>query len=97
MVPELFPLPQVPSVGAQLFTEEVFLSFLLPKLGFCPLVLNRNTEFWVKEEKSSPYCLARQRRPQQANALKTVPYIEKYCREFYSKKKKNRFLDKNQG
>ena len=27
---------------------------LLPKLGSCPLVLNRNskTEFWVKEEKN---------------------------------------------
>ena len=48
---------------------------LLLKLGLCPPVPNRNaeTEFWVKEEKSSVYCFARERRSQQANALKTVP------------------------
>ena len=48
---------------------------LLLKLGLRPLVLNRysETEFWVKEkEKDSFYGFARQRRPQQANALNTV-------------------------
>ena len=57
---------------------------LLPKLGLCPPLLKRNTEteFWVKEEKNSFYCFARQRRPQQASALKTAPPLEKNRREF---------------
>ena len=40
-------------------------------------------------EKNHFYCFARQRRPQQANAFKTVPSIGKNCRDFYSKKEKN--------
>ena len=37
------------------------LSCLLPELSLCSLVLNRNSEFWVKEKKW-PYCFARERR-----------------------------------
>ena len=50
---------------------------MLLKLGLCPQMLNRNTEteFWIREKKSSSYCFARQRRPQQGNALKTVSSI----------------------
>ena len=48
-------------------------------------------------EKKKHYCFAKPRRPQQANALKTGPSIERYFREFYSKKEKNMFSDKNQG
>ena len=75
--------------------KPTFEPILLPKLGLCPLVPDRNveTEFWVKE-KDSFYCFARQRRLRQANALKTVPFIGKNCGEFYSKKEKNRFEDK---
>ena len=32
------------------------------------------TEFWVKEKKIF-YCFSRQRRPQHANALKTLPHF----------------------
>lgn len=51
---------------------------LLLKLDLCPPLPNRNaeTEFWVKERKSFD-CFARQRRPQQANVLKTLPSIGK--------------------
>ena len=43
------------------------------------------------EDKDSFYCVARQRRPQQANALKTVPFIGKNQGQFYSKKEKTGF------
>ena len=71
---------------------------MLLKSGLCLPMPNRDveTEFGVKEKKNSFYCFARQRRPQQANALKTVPSIGKNCREFFSKKEKNRFSYKNQ-
>ena len=46
-------------------------------------------------ENASFYCFARQRRPQQAKALKTVPSLGKNYREIYNKKEKNRFSDKN--
>ena len=39
-----------------------------------------------KGEKDSFYYFARQRRPEQANALKTVPPTGKNCRELYSEK-----------
>ena len=41
------------------------------------LVPNRNTqrEFWVEEKKISFYCFARQRKPRQANTLKSVPFF----------------------
>ena len=39
--------------------------------GLCPLLLNRNAETVLGEGEKN--CFARQRRPQQANALKTVP------------------------
>ena len=45
----------------------------------------------MKEKKNSFYCFARQRRPQQANALKTVPSIGKNCGEFYRKKRQTDF------
>ena len=56
---------------------------LLPKLCLCPPVLNRKmeTEFWMKEEKNSFYCFGRQRRPQQAKALKTVPSLGEELQE----------------
>ena len=43
------------------------------KLSLSPMVPNRNSEtvFWLKEF----YCFARQRRTQQANALKIVPFF----------------------
>ena len=48
-----------------------------------------------KGEKDSFYYFARQRGPEQANALKTVPPTGKNCRELYSEKenktKQNRF------
>ena len=47
-------------------------------------------------EKDSFNCFARQRRPQQANVLKAMPSIGKYCREFFSKKETNRFSDRHQ-
>ena len=50
-----------------------------------------------KRKKKKLYCFARQRRPQQANALKIVTSIGKNCGEFYSKKEKNRIPDKNLG
>ena len=64
---------------------------LLLKLGLCPLVLNINVEreFWVKENKNSFYYLARQRRPQQANALSTLLYFGEELEEvLYSKRGK---------
>lgn len=56
----------------------------------------KHRESLGKREKDSFYCFARQRRPQQANALKTVPSIGKKYEDFYSKKEKNRFSDRNQ-
>ena len=67
----------------------------LLKLGLCLLVPHRNVETVLGGGEKNHF--ARQRRPQQANALKTVPSIGKYCGEFYSKRGKNRILDKNQG
>ena len=54
------------------FSRRDLLWFLL-KHGLCPSVPSRNleTEFWVKEKKKL-YCFARQRRPWQANTLKTA-------------------------
>ena len=51
---------------------------VLPKLGLCSLVLNKNVETVLGEvEKSSFYSFARQRGPHWANALKTVcPTLE---------------------
>ena len=46
-----------------------------------------------KGEKDSFYCFSRQRRVTQA---KTVPSFGKNFREFYRKKEKNRFSDRNQ-
>jgi len=49
----------------------------LPKPSLCPVVLNRNVETVFGEgEKNSLYCFAGQKRPPQANALKTVPPFE---------------------
>ena len=43
------------------------------------------------------YCFARQSEgAHQSNAFKTVPPIVKNCQEFYSKKEKNRFSERNQ-
>ena len=56
---------------------------LLAKLSLSPLVPSRNSETVMGEgEKDSFYCFARQRKPQQANALKTVSSIGKNCGEF---------------
>ena len=54
---------------------------------------NTETEFWVKEKKIALLLCE----TQQTNALKTVPLIGKNCEEFYSKKEKNRFSDKQSG
>ena len=55
------------------FQDLVQIMSLLPKLGLCSTVPNRNTERLLGEVyKSSFYCFARQRGPQWANALKTV-------------------------
>ena len=49
-------------------------------------------------EKNSFYRFARQRRPQQANALKTVPSLgEELQGVLSSKRRKNRVSGKNQG
>jgi len=41
------------------------------------------TEFWDEIEKKQPYCFARQRGPQQVDALKTVcPHLEGVVRSF---------------
>ena len=50
---------------------------LLLKLGLSPLVLNRNaeTEFWMKEKKTSFFALPGEEGSQQANALKTVCFL----------------------
>ena len=45
--------------------------------------------------KNSFYCFAGQRRPQQANAFKSMSSTGKNFGEFYSKKEKNRISDKN--
>ena len=57
---------------------------LFPKFGLCSPVPKRNmeSEFGVKEEKL--YCFARQRGPQQGNALKTVPPLGEIGRWYYS-------------
>ena len=73
---------------------------LLLKLSLCSPVPNTNaeTEFWVKEEKNSFYCFARQWRPQQAHALKTEPsFGEEFLGGFLVQKEKNRVSEKNQG
>ena len=66
----------------------------------CPTagnLLNRNVEreFWVK------FCFARQRRPQQAHASRTVPppipLWGRIAESFIVSKEKNRVSDKNQG
>ena len=60
--------------------------------------MNRNagTEFWVKEEKNSFYCFSRQSKPQQANALETVPLLGENRRLSYSLGVENRAANKNQ-
>ena len=69
---------------------------LLPKFGLSTSAeLKCRDGVLGKGEKDSLYCFARQRKPQQANALKTVSSNGKNCEEFYSKKEKNRFLDRN--
>ena len=50
-----------------------------------------------KGVKHSFCCFARQRRPQQANALKTLSSSGETCGEFESKKEKGSVPDKNQG
>ena len=52
---------------------------------------------WVKEEKNSLYCFARQRRPQQANALKSVPPFEREWRWSSSLGGESGATDKDQG
>ena len=71
---------------------------LLPKPGFYPLVLNRNseTEFGVKEKMNS-YCFAWQKKPQHANALKTALPWGRLVGSFIVKKEKNRVPEKSQG
>ena len=70
----------------------------LPKLGLCPPMPNRNTETVLGErEKDSFYCFARQRRPQQAKALKTLPLLGEIRMWFYSLGVENRAADKEQG
>ena len=49
-----------------------------------------------KGEKNSFIALPDKGGSQQANALKTLPPIRKNCREFYSKKERNRISDRNQ-
>ena len=49
-----------------------------------------------KGEKHSFIALPGKGGPQQAYAFKTVPPIGKNCEEFYSRKEKNRFSDRNQ-
>ena len=51
----------------------------------------------VKEKKNSFSCFARQRRPQQTNALKTVPSFGKEQEVFYSLGVENKATDKDQG
>ena len=73
---------------------------MVPKLGLCPLLPNRNVEFWVKEREL--YCFARQGvgGAQQANnALKTVPSLEGVRMWFYSLGSgiRIRAVDKDQG
>ena len=55
-----------------------YILYVLLKLHLCLSLPNRNAEaeFWVKEKKIA-YCFARQKGPQQANALKTVPPWER--------------------
>ena len=76
----------------------VSMVIMLPKFNLASAELKHRGRVLGKGEKNSFYCFAGQRRPQQANALKTVPPppIETNCREFYSKKEKNRFSDWNQ-
>ena len=59
---------------------------LLPKRGLCPQVLNRNKESVLgkRGKKNSFYCFARQRKPQQANGLKTMPSLGENRRQSYS-------------
>ena len=58
---------------------------------------NAEAEFWVKEKKNSFVALPGKGGSQQAHALKTVPPIRKNYEEFYNKKEKSRFADRNQG
>ena len=61
-------------------------------------VPNTNTDRVLgKGEKKSLYCFARQRRPQQANALKTVPPLGETRRWAYSFAGENMATDKDQG
>ena len=67
---------------------------MLPKLGLCPPVPDRNmeTEFWVKEKKQF-YCFARQRRPQQSNPSKLCPPLRGDNKGFHRFSLEDRVLD----
>ena len=52
-------------------------------------------EFWVKEKKMAIVALPG-KGSHSSNVLKTVPSTGKKIREFYSKKEKNMFSDRNQ-
>ena len=70
---------------------------LLPKFGLCLPVSNWNRVFG-KGGKNSFIALPSKGGSQQTKALKTVPSpIGKNYEEFYSKKEKNRFSERNQG
>ena len=71
---------------------------LLPKVGLCPLVLNRNAEreFWEKEKKIT-YSFARQRSVTQENILKTLPHWERLGGGSMVWGVENRAIDKDQG
>ena len=94
----LFPIPPTTWIFKLFLSRRgfcdliIFVSLVvLPELGLCPPVLNRNmeTEFWLKEKKNSFCCFARQKRPQQANVLKTVPsFGEELQGVLYSKRRK---------
>ena len=49
-----------------------------------------------RKKKNSFYCFARQRRPPQANALKTIPPLEENRKWFYSWGVENSTTDKDQ-
>ena len=71
---------------------------MLPKLGLCLPVPNRNveTEFGVKKTKNSFIALPGNGGSQQANAPKPVPTLGEPGRQFYSLGVKNGAADTDQ-
>lgn len=52
----------------------------------CPAVPNRNAETVLGAGEKEILLLLQTKEPWQADALKTVPFIAKNCRKFYSKR-----------